>query len=215
MTPHVAAIGLEGPQSPAVLERMGIDIPEAGHWCEWRTWVVAALSASGERGFRFFVPAPDREQVRGWIAGAGAVEASRLEWNTVRLERGLARYSEDVTDREIPHETGLIDRAVSFKKGCYVGQEIVERVRSRGHANRILTHLRIPGEIVPAPKTKLWAGDKEAGDITSAAYSPADGCVFALAYLRAQTLQPGVKYGIEGGGEAALVSATVTERRSS
>ncbi len=216
LTANVAVIGLEGPQSPAVLERMGIDIPAAGHWCEWRTWVVAALSASGERGFRFFVPAPDREEVLGWIAGAGAVEASRLEWDTVRLEHGLARYAEDVTEREIPHETGLIDRAVSFKKGCYVGQEIVERVRSRGHANRILTHLRIEGEKAPSPKTKLIAGDKEAGEITSAAFSPANGCVFALAYVRSQTIQPGVKYGLEGGGEAALeIAAAATERRSS
>ena len=215
MTPHVAVLGLEGPQSPAVLERMGIDIPAAGRWSEWRTWVVAALSASGERGFRFFVPTPDREEVRGWIAGAGAVEASRLEWNTVRLENGLARYGEDVTEREIPHETGLVDRAVSFKKGCYVGQEIVERVRSRGHANRILTHLTIPGDAAPVAKTKLFAADKETGEITSAAYSPAHGCVFALAYVRAQTIQPGVKYGIEGGGEAALAISAATEQRLS
>lgn len=212
LTAQVAVIGLEGPQSRVVLERMGIDIPEQGHWREWRTWVVAALSASGERGFRFFVPAAERESVRGWIAGAGAIAAGRVESNTVRLENGIARYGADFTNREIPHETGLLERAISFSKGCYVGQEIVERVRSRGHANRILTHLIVQGENAPAPRTKLFAGEKEAGEITSAAYSPAQGAVFALAMVRTQTIQPGVTYSVEGGGSATLAAAATAQR---
>jgi folate-binding protein YgfZ len=214
LTGLVAVIGLEGPQSPAVLERMGIDTPAAGHWTEWRTNAVAALSATGQRGFRFFVPLAERAATIGWIAGAGALEAGRLEWNTVRLENGLARYGEDITDRQIPHDTGLLDRAVSFNKGCYVGQEIVERVRSRGHAGRQLVHLLIPGPIAPAPHTKLWLGDSEVGEITSAAYSPAAAAVFALAYLRTKAMQPEATYSLEGGGSAALV-ADATEPRSS
>jgi len=208
LTGRVAVIGLEGPQSPAVLERMGIDTPETGHWTEWRTCAVAALSASGQRGFRFFVPLAEREATIGWIAGAGALQAGRLEWNTVRLENGLARYGEDITDRQIPHDTGLLDRAVSFNKGCYVGQEIVERVRSRGHAGRQLVHLLIPGPVAPVPHTKLWLGDREIGEITSAAYSPASDAVFALAYVRAQAFPSEAIFSFEGGGSAALVATT-------
>ena len=210
LTSHVAVIGLEGPQSPAVLERMGIETPEPGHWTEWRTNVVAALSASGERGFRFFVPLAERGETIGWIGGSGAIPASRAEWNIVRIENGLARYGEDITDREIPQETRLVERAISFSKGCYIGQEIVERVRSRGQVNRQLIQLRIPGETVPAARTKLFAGDREVGEITSAAYSPAAQEVVALGYVRAQTLQPGATYSVEGGGLARL-----TEPRSS
>ena len=103
-----------------------------------------------------------------------------------------------------------MERAISFSKGCYIGQEIVERVRSRGQVNRQLIQLRIPGETVPAARTKLFAGDRDVGEITSAAYSPAAQEVVALGYVRAQTLQPGATYSVEGGGLARL-----TEPRSS
>jgi aminomethyltransferase len=201
---QVAVIGVEGPEAAVVLDRMGIAVPEAGHWTEWRTWVVAAISASGERGFRLFVPLAERENVAGWAAGAGAIPVGREEWNTVRLENGVPRYGEDITDRQIPHDTGLVDRAISFSKGCYLGQEIVERVRSRGHAGRKLLLLRIEGEAAPAAHTKLFASGEEVGEVTSAAYSPAAGAVLALAYVRAKTVQPGVVYAFEDGGAAII-----------
>ena len=207
LTGHMAAIGLEGPQSPAVLERMGIDAPEPGHWVEWRTWIVAALSVTGQRGFRFFVPRTERDNALGWIAGAGAAHAGREEWNVVRLENGAARYGEDITEREIPHETRLVDRAVSFSKGCYVGQEIVERVRSRGQVNRQLAHLLIPGREVPPAHTKLWLGEREVGELTSAAYSPANEKVVALGYVRGQTMQPDTVYSFHDGAGSATLAA--------
>ena len=199
LTERMSAIALEGPQSAAVLERMGIDAPASGHWTAWRTFAVAAVSATGQRGFRFFVPRSERESVIEWINGAGAVKTGHAEWNTVRLENGVARFGEDFTEREIPHETRLIDRAISFSKGCYLGQEIVERVRSRGQVNRQLMHLAIPGQTAPAAHTKLSLEGREVGEVTSAAYSPEAGLVFALGYVRAQTIASGVQYSFEGG----------------
>ena len=76
--------------------------------------------------------------------------------------------------------------ALHFRKGCYLGQEIVERIRSRGHVNRLLTRLEIEGDALLARGTKVYAGDAEAGEITTSAFSPALGLVVALAYLRAQ-----------------------------
>ena len=143
----------------------------------------------------------------GWIAGAGAAQAGREEWNIVRLENGLARYGEDITEREIPHETRLVDRAVSFSKGCYVGQEIVERVRSRGQVNRQFVHLLIPGQEAPAARTKLWLNDKEVGEVTSAAYSPANEMVVALGYVRGQTMLPDVVYSFDSGAGSATLAA--------
>jgi tRNA-modifying protein YgfZ len=205
LTGHVAVAGLEGPQAPAVLERMGIHVPEAGRWVEWRTWVVAALSATGGRGFRYFVPMSEHLNAIEWIKGAGALEASRAEWNLVRIENGVARYGEDVTEREIPHETGLVERAISFSKGCYLGQEIVERVRSRGQVNRRLTRLRIAGTEAPAARTKLLLDDKEIGEITSAAYSPTYEAVVALGYVRTQGLaQAGAVFTLAGGGSVSV-----------
>jgi len=101
----------------------------------------------------------------------------------VRLENGRPRYGEDITEANLAQETGQM-RALHFNKGCYLGQEIVERVRSRGHVNRTLKALRIEGTDVPAGGTKVMSADKEAGEITSAAYSPGEGCVRALACLR-------------------------------
>jgi len=80
--------------------------------------------------------------------------------------------------------------AVNFNKGCYLGQEIVERVRSRGQVHRLLTPLRIDGTEPPAPGTKLTAAGADAGEITSAAWSPALGKVAALGYVRSPHVAP-------------------------
>ncbi len=204
LTDHVAVIALEGPQAPAVIERMGIDAPEEFRWVEWRTWVVAGLSATGERGFRFFVPRAEGPGVVNWIAGAGATPAAFAEWNVVRLERGVPRYGVDITEREIPHETRLVDHAVNFSKGCYLGQEIVERVRSRGRPNRALTNLLVIGHVAPAPRAKLTIDGQEVGEITSAAYSPSVGAVVAMGYVRVEAMHRAVHFEVEGGFSAGI-----------
>lgn len=206
-TGQVAVIALEGPHTAQVLEKMGIDPPAPDAWTEWRTSVVAGLSVSGEPGARFFVPVAERENVYQWIFGACANEAGQPEWNVVRLEHGVPRYGEDITAREIPHETRLVDRAVSFTKGCYLGQEIVERVRSRGHVNRVLVSLVILGHKTPPARAKLQLDGKEIGEITSAAYSPMVGAVAALGYVRAEVLHAKTPFTIEGGGTAAIAGS--------
>ncbi len=130
-----------------------------------------------------------------YVVEAGAApraEADAEDVRLVRLETGRPKYGEDISEAHIAHETRQL-HAIHFSKGCYLGQEIVERVRSRGHVNKRLRHLRLDGAAAPAPGDKLFAGDKEAGEITSAAYSPGWGAVAALAYVRtgseAQELQ--------------------------
>lgn len=121
------------------------------------------------------------------VVPAGRVpppEVDAEDVRTVRLEIGRPRYGEDITEAHIAHETGQL-HAIHFSKGCYLGQEIVERVRSRGHVNRRLQHLRVEGTTPPPSGTKLLSGGKEVGEITSAVYSPAWGAVAALGYLRA------------------------------
>ncbi|MCC6537067.1 MAG: folate-binding protein YgfZ [Bryobacterales bacterium] len=204
ITDHVSVIALEGPQSPAVMERMGIDAPAEFKWVDWRTWVVAGLSATGERGFRFFVPRAEGEGVLNWIAGAGATVAGVDEWNVVRLERGVPRYGVDISEREIPHETRLVDHAISFTKGCYLGQEIVERVRSRGRPNRLLTNLLVLGRVAPPAHARLTVEGQEVGEITSAAYSPAVGAVVALGYLRLEAMQRAARFEVDGGFSAVI-----------
>jgi aminomethyltransferase len=145
--------------------------------------VVSALSSTGALGYRIHAPAGDRIALKEWLHGAGATEATPEEARAVRLENAKPRYGEDITEAQIPHETRQL-HAVHFNKGCYLGQEIVERVRSRGHVNRSLVQLLIDGPAPPQRGAKVLSGSSEVGEITSAAYSPVLGRVAALGYVR-------------------------------
>ena len=92
----------------------------------------------------------------------------------------------DVDESNLPQEVGRTAQTVSFTKGCYLGQEIVERVRSRGQVHRVLMPLQMDVAEPPAPGTKLQIDGKDAAEITSAAFSPALNKVVALAYVRTE-----------------------------
>jgi len=129
------------------------------------------------------MPAATKASCIALLESAGAVPATADEARIVRLEHGKPRYGEEIFDTTLPQETGQM-QAVHFTKGCYLGQEIVERIRSRGHVNRQLVKLQIAGVAPLPPGTRLLSGTAEAGEIASSAYSPALGKVVALAYVR-------------------------------
>jgi tRNA-modifying protein YgfZ len=154
---------------------------------------VIRTSATGAEGWRIIAPAEQRAAL-----GAGLVVASAEAVEAVRLEHGHPRYGVDMTEANLVQETGLMD-AVSFNKGCYLGQEIVERVRSRGQVNKLLAALRVGLPAAPAAGAKVMAGGKEVGALTSAVWSPAEGCVRALGYLRAGALRGSSELTVDGG----------------
>jgi len=186
LTESMALVAMEGPHATAVLAAAGAPLPDAEYaHAPWDGAMFARVSETGAPGFRLFMPAGDKA---GWIArleSAGAVHATPDEVRTVRLEHGKPRYGEDIFDTTLPQET-LQMHAVHFTKGCYLGQEIVERIRSRGHVKRLLVRLEVEGEAPLGSGTKVTAGSTEAGEITSSAFSPGLGKVVALAYVRAQ-----------------------------
>jgi aminomethyltransferase len=145
--------------------------------------LVLEPGLTGQPGFRVVVPLAEKDALTGALLDAGCVAATAEEARAVRIANGVPRYGEDITEANLAQETRLM-HALHFNKGCYLGQEIVERVRSRGHVNKTLRALRIAGDAVPAAGAAVMTGEKEAGEITSAAYSVAEGCVRALAYLR-------------------------------
>jgi glycine cleavage system aminomethyltransferase T len=106
-------------------------------------------------------------------------------------------------------ETGL-SHAVSFNKGCYLGQEVVERIRSRGHVNKNLTGLLIHSETPPPAGSKIFSTEKEIGTITSSVYSPALKSPIALGYVHRDHHSPGTQLLVRYDAEH-LVNATVTE----
>jgi folate-binding protein YgfZ len=121
------------------------------------------------------------EQVRQAAIGAGAEPVSEAVAECLRIERGRPRYGIDLDDSVIPQEAGLNERAVSFTKGCYVGQETVARLFYRGKPNRHLRGLRSDQPLEPG--TELRYEDKLAGRVTSVAVSPRFGPI-ALAFVR-------------------------------
>jgi folate-binding protein YgfZ len=208
-TAALAAIGIEGPESETVMAGLDAPVPaERGALAAWQGGFVAAVSVTGALGFRLFVPAEQKAYIVEKLSAAAVAEADAEAIRIVRLEHGKPRYGEDITDRYLVQETNQL-QGVSFTKGCYLGQEIVERVRSRAQIHRVLMPLRIHATVAPAPGTKLTVDDKEAAEITSAAFSPALDEVAALGYVRVEQAQhkgPMRVSGSEPPVEASLVS---------
>lgn len=143
----------------------------------------APLSYTGRDGWFVFCEAADKAALIAAVEAAGAVEADLEAATVIRIENGRPRYGDDISERFLAQETSQT-RALHFSKGCYLGQEIVERVRSRAQIHRRLMPVHLDTPAPPAPGAKLQAGGKDAAEITSAAFSPALGKTVALAYVR-------------------------------
>jgi folate-binding protein YgfZ len=190
VTDALATIAVEGPKAGAMLGLAGATIPEADYsTVEWGSRVVARLNETGSSGFFIFAPSSEKPELIAQIEAAGAVAADAEAFRVVRLEHGKARYGEDIGERFLAQEANQ-PQALHFSKGCYLGQEIVERVRSRGQIHRVLMPVVLDTKAAPGPGTKLQTGETNVAEITSAAYSPAFDKVVALAYVRTEQARP-------------------------
>jgi folate-binding protein YgfZ len=118
------------------------------------------------------------------VRAVGGAPAGMDPLNCLRLELGMPWFGVDYGDKNIPHEAGLEHSHINYEKGCYTGQEIVERVRSRGHVNRRLTELQFSAAVAPPAGTDLLRDGNEAGSVTSTGYSPLLGRAIGLGYVR-------------------------------
>ncbi len=203
---HLGTLAVEGPATPQVVSAaLGVD--------ELPAEPLAHLSPDGNPDFLlvrtaltgegFWIVAPVERLPELWQAlveaarplGGRPVGFAALE--VARIEAGTPRYGADIEENNIPQETGQF-RALSFTKGCYLGQEIVERVRSRGKVNRKMVGLVAPAGAPLRVGMKIAAGDRDIGRVTSAAHSFALGKPIALAYLRHEFSQPGAQVQVEG-----------------
>jgi folate-binding protein YgfZ len=145
--------------------------------------------------------ADDTEAVRAALLAAGATPVSEPAAEILRVERGRPRYGHELDDTTIPQEAGLNERAVSFTKGCYVGQETVARLFYRGKPNRHLRGLKLSE---PAPAgAQLHLGERVVGRLASSLVSPAHGPI-GLALVRREAA-PGDTLAVEGGATARVV----------
>jgi aminomethyltransferase len=195
ITLATGTLDLVGPRTAAVLEKLGMsnfkDMTVLAH-AEFTVGTISCRlvrrEIGGEAAATLIVA---REHLPGlWqelakrVRAEGGSPVGMDALNSVRLESGIAWFGHDYDDKQIPHEAGLEHSHISYEKGCYTGQEIVERVRSRGHANRRLTELRFFSTEAPAPGAKLMSGESEIGSVTSAAFSPVLDQPIGLGYLR-------------------------------
>lgn len=183
VTPVTSAIGLEGPGAAAILATLGAPLPGADYaHAAWDDATVAAVTVTGQPGVRIFCPVERAAALARQLEAAGAVAATEDEVRLVRIENGRPRYGEDIRETSLPQETQQM-HAVSFTKGCYIGQEIVERIRAQGRVNKKLTRIVVPGVELPVAGTKTTIDGAEA-EITSAVLSPVSNEIVALAYVR-------------------------------
>jgi aminomethyltransferase len=168
VTSQTAAIGVEGPLAESLQPPDGC--------------TKAPFSLTGQPGYRIYCAAGDMARIVGQLEAAGARPATSEDARAVRIENGKPRYGEDIRETSLPQETQQM-HAVSFTKGCYLGQEIVERIRTQGHVNKKLVRLEIDGTEPAVPGARLMVDGKEA-EITSSVYSPHFGKAIALAYVR-------------------------------
>ncbi len=191
------AVGLTGPQAGEVLERVGLPVlvhPMRATAVEWNGIDLRVVRGYGALAphYEFFLPSAGLAKLWSCLRTAGAVPTGCASVERFRIAEGIPAYGIDMLERDLPQETSQM-RALHFSKGCYLGQEIVERIRSRGNVHRHLRPLELSGS-APAAGTELKLEDgAAAGQITSAAVLALaqGGRVFALAMIRAEAEEAG------------------------
>jgi folate-binding protein YgfZ len=169
---------------------------------------VAARAIRTDLGVDLLCEAANVQALRDAVHVAGAVPVTESAAEILRVERGRARYGVDLDDSVIPQEAGLNERAVSFTKGCYVGQETVARLYYRGKPNRHLRGLRLSASAQPGDE--LVHGERLAGRVSTVAVSPRHGPV-ALAFVRRE-VEPGATVKVGRDGIAAEVAELPFDR---
>jgi folate-binding protein YgfZ len=160
---------------------------------------VIRATHTGEDGFDLFADANDGPVLLESLIRAGAQPFSAEAAETLRIEAGIGRFGIDMDETKVITETNL-DEAVSFTKGCYIGQEIIARIKYRGHVAKKLTGVQLEQEHAVESGAKiLSAEEKEIGSITSATVSPRLKQTIALAYVKYDYLEPGTKVKVVSG----------------
>lgn len=206
-------LAVEGPGADRVLAGLASEPPPPADGCAdlriaGTPVVVAAFAFAGGPGFQLFVPAGRGQDVSAALLAVGAphglVASSEEVLERLRIEAGVPRLGRELDESVLPDEARL-ERAVSTTKGCYTGQEVVARMRSRGRVSHLLVGLHCGGGSLPAPRAPLEDLEgKRVGEVTSAVLSPRFGAI-ALAYVRRPWDAPGTRLRV-GGGRVEVAS---------
>jgi tRNA-modifying protein YgfZ len=203
---EMAVRSLLGPDAASAL---GLDPPADEHASvRGRLAEADAIAVRTAAGIDVLFPSSQAAAVDELLAERVSQRATAELAEIARIESGRPRYGVDMGEQNLPGELGLEQRAVSFTKGCYVGQEPVARMYHRGHPNRHLRGLRLPAPV--SPGTELSRDGKQVGQVTSACVSPDLGPI-ALALVRRE-VEPGAVVEVSPGDAPATVSELPFER---
>ena len=194
-----AIVSVIGPRAAQATGFEGLS-PE--HAQRFRSWEgVDVLGVATDLGVDLIVRASDREAFIRLLEAAGLAEVSEEAAEIVRVESGRPRFSREMTTETIPQEAGINERAVSFSKGCYIGQETVARLHYKGKPNRHLRGLRL--DAPAANGDPIVVGEKEVGRVGTGVLSPALGPI-ALAIVRREA-EPGARVAVGDSNSAEVV----------
>src|SRR5207249_10531680 len=206
---------VQGPRSSrAIKEVLGADTQDLKQF-EQKTLgpsTIIARDRTGQTGYDIILPALEAEPVwHGFLLNGGdiglyPVGSQALE--ILRLEAGYPKYAIDVDENTIILEAGFKD-AINFNKGCYLGQEVVARATHIGRVNKQLVRLEVETKDSVPPRSKLMSDGREAGFITSAAFSPGLGKVTSLGYANREFAKEGTKLNVQSSETSS--SATITK----
>lgn len=196
----LTALGIAGPKVREVLHAAGLQTPELQPLqfvdVTWRnvTVTLAREDNTSVESYELWLLPDKAGDLRDALLNAGATAVGTAACEPLRIAAGIPRYGQDIRERDLPQETEQ-ERALNFSKGCYIGQEIVERIRSRGNVHRKFTGFEIQGEL-PALGTRIQLDGRDIGEITSVASLPVAGVErsVALGYVRREMAAPGKQF---------------------
>jgi folate-binding protein YgfZ len=213
---EVAHAFVAGPKAAAVLEAAaGESLADLGE-LQHRECRLAGVACRVRRngclalpGYDVLAFGGDAAAVARALAEAGAPPAGEATYETLRVEAGLPEFGKDIDENRLVMEVNRTAQAISYTKGCFLGQEPIVMARDRGHVNRFLSGLVVDGERPVPPLARVFRDAEEVGQTYSSVVSPRLGKVIALAYLRRGSHEPGTDLAVEaaGGRAGARVAA--------
>jgi folate-binding protein YgfZ len=221
------ALGIAGPNARAVLEKAGIEISEmqplqiTNARCNCDCNCVECTLIRGQdagedaarESYEIWLAPQDVYNTWQALTAAGATPVGSGALETRRIVSGVPLYGVDIRERDLPQETGQM-RALNFQKGCYVGQEIVERIRSRGNVHRKFTSFQVDGKADIVAGMKIVSGEKDVGEVTSAGFVRTAEWerTIALGYIRREASASGNELTI-GTSKATMVDSPPADTR--
>jgi folate-binding protein YgfZ len=223
VAPHYGLLSVQGPKAAETIQKLelGLAIPNAplafshvNHPMLGELY-LAQNGRIGTSGFDLFVPVNSLGAVADkLIAAAKEFGGRACGWRTLeiaRIEAARPRFGVDMDENNLPPETGAEGRMISYTKGCYIGQEVIARIRTYGQVAKAMRGLKLnsTGEQLPQKGDKLFLGEKEVGYITSATLSPGLNGPIALAYVRREANKIGTTLTLKT--SAMVIDCTITE----